>query len=288
MTALTFLWAAVRPRTHRFSSALTCSLLRGLGSSALCALAGALITPALARADLSIRGALITHSGHVVDTLASNLQIKGPVVRRSLEGAGTLADFFGRRVEIMHRTSGASTVLDLTDSTYTRSTGAPRVCHPWNLFDLRWLGRAPDGVKGELVWPDTVAVIVGRSARAFEFRFPTRQGGSTIRFWVVSDVDSLFGSEAAQSLYCGGSEAEADRALSEQLSKQFALSPEAREKLAGARLGFPVRIESFMGQGSARQELSRFETLAVEQATLADSLFEVPASFKPAGSPKGR
>ncbi len=257
--------------------------------SLVIALLWAFLVPAVGRADLSISGTLITHSGHVVDTLATHLKIKGPLVRRSLEGEGTLADFFGRRVEILHRTSGASTVLDLEAGTYTRSTGAARLCHPWNLFDLRWLGRAPEGAQGELVWPDTSEVILGYPAHAFDFRFPTRQkGGSTIRFWVVYELDSLFGPESVQSLYCGFAEADADRQLSAQLSRQFSLSPESIEELYKVRLGYPVRIESFMGQGSTRLELSRFETKVVNQAALADSLFSVPDSFKPAGSQDGR
>ena len=243
----------------------------------------ALLVPATAGADLSIHGLLITHSGHIVDTLESTLQIKGPLVRRSLEGEGTLADFFGRRVEILHRTSGGSTVLDLDQGTYTQSAGAARACHPWNLFDLRWLGRAPEGAQGELVWPDTTAMILGYPAHAFDFRFPTkRKGGSTIRFWVVYELDSLFGPESAQSLYCGTPVDEADRQLSAQLSRQFALAPESIEKLYKVRLGYPVRIESFMGQGSSRLELSRFETTRAKSAALPDSLFDVPPAFKPA------
>lgn len=250
---------------------------------------GTLGAPHVSRADLSIHGLLITHSGHIVDTLESHLQIKGPLVRRSLEGEGTLADFFGRRVEILHRTSGASTVLDLDQGTYTRSTGAARVCHPWNLFDLRWLGRAPQGAQGELVWPDTTASILGQRAHAFDLRFPGRgKGGSTIRFWVVYELDSLFGPASTPALYCGKAADVADRELSAQLSKQFALSPESIEKLYKVQLGYPVRIESFMGQGNTRLELSRFETLRANEAALPDSLFDVPGTFKPAPSQNGR
>jgi hypothetical protein len=241
------------------------------------------------RADLIIKGTLITHSGHVVDTLASSLEIKGPLLRRSLEGKGTLSMFLGRRVEIVHRTAGTSTVLDLDAGTYTKSEGGPRICHPWYLFDLRWLGRAPVGTAALLVWPDTVTTILGQTAHAFEFRFPTRQkGGSTIRFWVVYELDSLFGADGARSLYCGVSEGESDRHVSADLAKQFGLTPESIQKLNQVRLGYPVRIESFMGQEGSRTELSRFETLAVERTHLADSLFGVPPSFRPPGSPDQR
>src|SRR5262245_3355078 len=204
-----------------------------------CALALVLLCALPCRADLVISGNLITHSGHVVDTLASSLQIKGALIRRSLEGQGTLADFFGRRVEILNRTTGASTVLDLDQNTYTRSTAAPQACHPWNLFDLRWLGRVPEGQEGELLWPDTSATFLGRKAHAFDFHFSTRQkGGSTIRFWVVYELDSLFGPEAAQSLFCGAPEGEADSHLAIQLSRQFGLNAQSIEALSKVRLGF--------------------------------------------------
>lgn len=254
---------------------------------AFCTLASALFCGSPCRADLEISGTLVTYSGHVVDTLTTHLEIQGPLVRRRLEGHGTLADFFGRRIEIMHRTSGASTVLDLELGTYTKSAGTSQVCHPWNLFDLRWLGRVQEGQAGVLVWPDTVATFLGLPAHVFDFHFATRQkGGSTIRFWVVYELDSLFGPEAARSLFCGVPVAEADRLLSTQLSKQFGLSAEAIAALQKVRLGYPVRIESFMGQGSSRMDLSRFETLTVQQSDLPDSLFEVPPAFQPADGVK--
>jgi hypothetical protein len=246
-------------------------------------LACALLKPVPGRADLAIEGRLITHSGHVVDTLSTHLSIQGALIRRSLEGRGTLADFLGRRVEIQNRTTSSSMVLDLDAGTYTRSAGEVPLCHPWNLLDLRWLGRVPEGKSARLVWPDTSATILGQRAQPFDFCFSTRQkGGSTIRFWVAYQLDSLFGPENPVALYCGAPEAEADARLCSQLARQFGLSAESIEALHQVRLGFPVRIESFMGQGDYRLDLACFETLSVQRVDLPDSLFAAPSALQPA------
>jgi hypothetical protein len=257
------------------------------GPALLLALSPAWVNTALA--DLTIRGLLVTHSGPVVDTLEWTMQLKGSSLRRGLEGKGTLADFLGRRLEILNRTTGESALLDLDAGTCTRSSGGPTGCHPWYLFDLRWLGRRPSGAAAELALPDTTITVLGVRARAFEFRIPARQeGGSTVRFWVVNDLDSLFGAAGAQSLYCGPPGAGSDRGVATDLSKRFALTPEAAERLGQVPLGYPVRIETFLGEGPERLELSRFETISVEHTALPDSLFEVPSSCQPAGSQGGR
>lgn len=235
------------------------------------------------RADLIIHGLLVTHSGTVVDTLVSTLQLKGSHLRRSLEGKGALALFFGRRLELVNRASGETTTLDLDALTYERSAAGVTCCHPLLLVDLRWLGRTQGGVKGELAVPDTSAMILGTSAHPVDFRFPARQaGGSTIRIWITRELDSLFGKDGVRALYCGAVAAPSMAAPADLLARQFGLSREAADTLRRVADGYPVRIESFVGQGSERIELSRFETLSVEHTALADSIFSIPKTFRPA------
>jgi hypothetical protein len=176
-------------------------------------------------------------------------------------------------------------VLDLDAGTYERSKQSLPLCHPAAVIDLRWLGRAQGDVKGELLIPDTSMTLLGVRATPVDIRFPTRQsGGSTIRIWFAADLATLFGPGWNLDLCCGVPIDEAATAMAALLAKQFQLSSADRLALCKAGRGYPIRIETYLGQGAARIELSCFETLSIDHSALTDSTFAIPAKFRPAGS----
>jgi hypothetical protein len=209
--------------------------------------------------------------------------LRGPWLKRTLDGEGLLADLMGERIEILNRLTGDEIVVLPEERAYLEGVTEAPVCGPVAVLDMRWLGRVRDGVHGNVVIPDLRQTLLGAELHPVDIRIASRHsGGSTLRLWICEDLEPLFGKDYRQDLFCGDVEPDiAAAAAAEMLGRQFGLSDVDVKNLALAVNGFPLLIESFVGEGESRIDLSRFITLEVVTDVLTDSIFLPPPDFIP-------
>jgi hypothetical protein len=258
-------------------------MLRLVRYSSVCILLHVLQPVSPAHADAHIHTLLVTTSGTIQDTLLAHAYLRGPWLKRTLEGEGLLADLMGERIEILNRATGDQIVVLPEERTYVESAGEAAVCGPMAVLDMRWLGRVRDGVHGDVVLPGLNQTLLGVELRAVDIRIASRHaGGSTLRFWIAEDLEPVFGPSYKQDLFCGDAEPDvAALAAAELLGRQFGLSDVDRDMLASALNGFPLLIESFVGNGDSRIDLSRLVTQEVVTDALSDSVFLPPPDYIP-------
>jgi hypothetical protein len=258
-------------------------MLRLARLSAFCILVYLLPVVSAAHADIHIRTLLVTTSGTIQDTLLAHSYLRGPWLKRTLEGEGLLADLMGERIEILNRHTGDEIVVLPEERAYLESVVEAPVCGPVAVLDMRWLGRVREGVHGEVVIPDLRQTLLGAKLHPVDIQIASRHaGGSTLRLWICEDLEPLFGKDYMQDLFCGDVERNiAAAAAADMLGGQFGLSDVDVKSLASALNGFPLLIESFVGQGESRVDLSRLITQEVVTDVLNDSVFLPPPDFIP-------
>jgi hypothetical protein len=258
-------------------------MLRLARRSAFCMLVYVLASFQPAHADVHIRTLLVTTSGTLQDTLLAHAYLRGPWLKRTLEGEGLLADLMGERIEILNRHTGDKIIVLPEERRYVESVVEPQVCGPMAVLDMRWLGRVRDGIHGEVVMPDLRQTLLGAELHPVDIRIASKHsGGSTLRLWICDDFERVFGENYRQDLFCGDVEPDvAAAAAAEMLGRQFGLSDVDIERLTSALVGFPLLIESFVGQGDTRVDLSLLITQDVVTGVLNDSVFLPPPDYIP-------
>jgi hypothetical protein len=242
------------------------------------------------RADVMIASTIATKTATTDDRIQTVTYLKGPWMRRETAAQGGLADFIGRSLEIHNRVTGAwyRVYADLDE--YALDTVTEPVCAVAAVLDFRLLGRIKAGNRGRVRVLDERREMLGCETRAVQVELDAGEhGGTTIRFWVADDLETLFGARQESDLFCAAlvDRAAVDARLQARWQKQFRLSAADAAVFAAQMQGYPLLVESFAGPEDNPITTTRITTDSIRTARLSDSLFSPPGQFDRRGAPAG-
>jgi hypothetical protein len=242
------------------------------------------------RADVMIASTITTQTANTDNRIETVTYLKGPWMRRETSAKGDLADFMGESLEIHNRITGEwyRVYVDLED--YALDTVTHPICDVAAILDFRLLGRIKAGNEGHVRVLDERRLMLACETQAVQVDLEAgSHGGTTIRFWLAKDTDSLFGADQEQNLSCVATtdRQEVAAQLQARWQKQFRLSDDDAALFAAHMQGYPLLVESFAGPEEKPITTTMITTDSVRTTRLPDSLFAPPSRFQRRGATAG-
>jgi hypothetical protein len=199
--------------------------------------------------------------------------------------AGMLED----KTTILNRSTGESLTLLAEARQFKLDTLDSVSCGLEEMVDLSWLGVNRGSLTARLSLPDSSMTALGCELRPVEIELSpkglTYAGHTTLRLWMCSSYETVFGQSFRQDLFCGNAPDDSASLLRMSASWQarLGLSDEDAAEVRNRVRGIPFVMESVSLRDSVVLASTTITMTAISSDPLPDSLFAAPAGYERMG-----